>query len=86
MTNGGFYKASASNIFGVQLYGIAAIVGWTAVTTVLFLGIAKVLGVLRVSESVEDKGLDQYYHNEDAEEFPDNDKMDAFRKMLRLKD
>merc|ERR1712048_1439167 len=69
MTNGGFYKPREANIFGVQCYGILAIIGWTAATTTFFLLIAKLLGVLRISEEAEDMGLDKWYHNEEASEF-----------------
>jgi len=69
MDNGGFYKASGSNIFGVQCYGILAILAWTALTTAVFLTIAKLFGVLRISEEAEEMGLDAWYHKEDASEF-----------------
>lgn len=69
-TSGGFYLPSGSNAFGVQCYGILAIVAWTVVTSCLFLGIAKLLGVLRIPENVEVEGIDAHYHNEEAEEFP----------------
>lgn len=71
MTKGGFYHPGSSNIFGVQCYGILAIVVWTMVLSGVFLGIAKFLGILRVPDEVEEMGIDHAYHNEPAEEFGD---------------
>merc|ERR1712187_391963 len=71
MTNGGFYKAGSANIFGVQCYGILAIIAWTVVLSALFLGIAKALGILRIPADVEEEGIDHAYHNEPAEECVD---------------
>jgi len=82
MSKGGFYNTS-SNIFGVQCYGILAIIGWTALTTGVFLTIAKLLGVLRVSEEVEDNGLDNFYHNQEAAEFGgESEKIAAFKNVI----
>lgn len=68
---GGFYQAGSSNIFGVQCYGILAIIVWTVVLSALFLGIAKAFGILRIPADVEEEGIDHAYHNEPAEEFVD---------------
>ena len=46
-----------------------AIIGWVSVLTFVFLGIARLLGVLRVGKDVEDNGLDATYHLEAPEEF-----------------
>ena len=73
MTKGGFYAPSAANIFGVQCYGILAIIGWTAVTTAAFLYVTKLLGILRVSDEAEEMGLDNWYHKEEPEEFQARD-------------
>merc|ERR1711972_239263 len=54
---GGFYQAKNSNIFGVQCYGILAIIVWTIVLSAVFLGIAKALGILRIPADVEKKVL-----------------------------
>merc|ERR1712178_430773 len=71
MSTGGFYFPSKANAFGVQCYGILAIVVWTMVLSSIFLGIAKALGVLRIPENVEVEGIDIHYHNTEADEFGD---------------
>jgi len=82
MNKGGFYNTS-TNIFGVQLYGILAIIAWAGATTFVFLLIAKLLGILRVTEEAEDMGLDEWYHNEKSEEFGGaSPKLDSVKNML----
>ncbi|XP_064601317.1 putative ammonium transporter 1 [Liolophura sinensis] len=49
-----------------QLAGLAAIIGWTAVLSILIFGGLKLLGILRVNEEMELKGLDIPKHGEPA--------------------
>ncbi|XP_076115418.1 putative ammonium transporter 1 isoform X1 [Mytilus galloprovincialis] len=51
---------------GWQFAGLAAIIGWSALFSLLVFGILKCFGVLRVSREIEDKGLDIPKHNEPA--------------------
>ena len=78
MNAGGFYVSP--NKFGVQCYGILAIVVWTMVMSAIFLGIAKACGVLRIPHEVEVEGIDKHYHDTEAEEFGDGG---ALAKIFR---
>ncbi|GFS15559.1 ammonium transporter [Elysia marginata] len=49
-----------------QLAGLAAIIAWTAVLCTIMFGILKLLGIFRVSEEMERKGLDIPKHGEPA--------------------
>ncbi|VDI12626.1 ammonium transporter, Amt family [Mytilus galloprovincialis] len=51
---------------GWQFVGLAAIIAWSALFSLLIFGILKCFGVLRVSREIEDKGLDIPKHNEPA--------------------
>ncbi|XP_063401087.1 putative ammonium transporter 1 [Mytilus trossulus] len=51
---------------GWQFVGLAAIISWSALSSLLIFGILKCFGVLRVSREIEDKGLDIPKHNEPA--------------------
>ncbi len=53
---------SPTGDFGTQLLGIAAIVGWTAVTSSVLFFILKLTMGLRVSGVIEDEGLDVHEH------------------------
>jgi len=48
--------------FGIQLIGILAIVGWTAVTAGILFAFIKATVGLRVSGTIEDEGLDTHEH------------------------
>lgn len=77
---GAFYNASEANVFGVQCYGLLAIIGWTVSVTLVFLMGCKFLGILRISAEIEDQGLDEYYHIEEGTEF---DKLESpFPKFM----
>ncbi|XP_078492621.1 ammonium transporter 2 [Ciona intestinalis] len=52
--------------FGWNLLGAVAIIVWTGVISILLFGSMRLLGVLRVSEEVELKGLDILKHGEPA--------------------
>ena len=67
-------------MFGVQCYGLLAIIGWTVSVTLVFLVGCKFLGILRISAEIEDQGLDEYYHIEEGTEF---DKLESpFPKFM----
>lgn len=51
---------------GWQLAGLAAIIAWSAFFSILIFGGLRLLGVLRVSQEIEEKGLDIPKHNEPA--------------------
>uniref|UniRef100_H2YUI0 Ammonium transporter n=1 Tax=Ciona savignyi TaxID=51511 RepID=H2YUI0_CIOSA len=53
-------------IFGWNLLGAVAIIGWTVAISTLLFGSMKLLGVLRVSEADELRGLDEIKHGEPA--------------------
>lgn len=59
---GGFYLASDANIFGVQCYGILAIVAWVMGITLPLFFVLKKVNLLRVSDQMEKEGLDATYH------------------------
>uniref|UniRef100_H2YUH8 Ammonium transporter n=1 Tax=Ciona savignyi TaxID=51511 RepID=H2YUH8_CIOSA len=61
---GGNYLAFQS--FGWNLLGAVAIIGWTVAISTLLFGSMKLLGVLRVSEADELRGLDEIKHGEPA--------------------
>ena len=52
-------------MFGVQCYGLLAIIGWTVSVTLVFLMGCKFLDILRISAEIEDQGLDEYYQKRD---------------------
>uniref|UniRef100_H2YUH5 Ammonium transporter AmtB-like domain-containing protein n=1 Tax=Ciona savignyi TaxID=51511 RepID=H2YUH5_CIOSA len=52
--------------FGWNLLGAVAIIGWTVAISTLLFGSMKLLGVLRVSEADELRGLDEIKHGEPA--------------------
>jgi ammonia channel protein AmtB len=55
-----YYTYIHTTQFGVQIVGIICIVAWTAVwSAILFYGIKYTIG-LRVSDEVEEAGLDRY--------------------------
>ncbi|KAK7487828.1 hypothetical protein BaRGS_00020875 [Batillaria attramentaria] len=51
---------------GWQLCGLAAIIAWTGVLSLLLFGVMKLLRILRVPEDIERKGLDIPKHGEPA--------------------
>ena len=58
----GLFYGGGGELLGIQIIGLLATAGWTAVTiTIAFLVIKKVIG-LRVSEEEEIKGLDSTEH------------------------
>lgn len=57
---------SGATTFGIQLIGTLAICAWSFVTMLILFSILKVLGVLRVSEADEQKGLDISEHGMQA--------------------
>lgn len=58
----GLFYGGGGELLGIQMIGLLATAGWTAVTiTIAFLVIKKVIG-LRVSEEEEIKGLDSTEH------------------------
>lgn len=52
--------------FGIQLTGTLAICGWSFVTMLILFGVMKAIGMLRVSEAEEQKGLDISEHGMQA--------------------
>ena len=59
-TKGWFY--SKSTFMAWQVYGILAIAGWTMLMTTILMILLKLMGLLRVDEVTEEKGLDRKYH------------------------
>ncbi|CAK8687801.1 unnamed protein product [Clavelina lepadiformis] len=61
---GGHYLAFQN--FGWNLLGALAIMAWTGTISTILFGTMKLLGILRVSEEVEKRGLDKIKHGEPA--------------------
>ena len=49
-----------------QLTGVVAVVAWSAIATILIIAVCKAVTGLRVSEEVEEAGLDESEHGENA--------------------
>ena len=49
-----------------QLTGVAAVVAWSAIATILIIAVCKAVTGLRVSDEVEEAGLDESEHGENA--------------------
>ena len=49
-----------------QLTGVVAVVAWSAIATILIIAVCKAVTGLRVSEEVEEVGLDESEHGENA--------------------
>lgn len=49
-----------------QLTGVVAVVAWSAIATILIIAVCKAVTGLRVSEEVEEAGLDEGEHGENA--------------------
>lgn len=71
--NGAFYFASKANIFGVQCYGILAIVAYTAAIVAIVMFGLKKAGILRVSLENERIGMDAVYHKSNKSLFIPDD-------------
>ena len=56
------HLASGATTFGIQLTGTLAICGWSFVTMFFLFSVLKGMGILRVSEAEEQKGLDVTEH------------------------
>ena len=67
--NGGLYLPTEPNIFGVQCYGILAIIGWTCALSFTVLMICKLFKILRIPEQFEAAGIDRYCHTPETKEF-----------------
>ena len=65
-TDGGLFYGGGTDLLLTQIIGVAAVFAWSVGTgIILFWGIKKTVG-LRVSERVEEEGLDIYEHGETA--------------------
>lgn len=60
------HLAAGETSFGIQLTGTVAICAWSFVTMLILFSILKALGILRVSEADEQKGLDISEHGMQA--------------------
>lgn len=66
---GGFGVENVGSQLTTQFIGLGAVIGWSAIATVIIVLICKVTTGLRVSEEVEHTGLDQAEHGETAYNF-----------------
>jgi len=68
--NDGLFYGGSGKFFGYQVAGVIAIFAWVATFASIFFGLFRLLGVLRVSEEVELKGLDHFEHGGSAYHIP----------------
>ncbi|XP_064635360.1 putative ammonium transporter 1 isoform X2 [Lineus longissimus] len=68
MNTGIVFVANKNSFLGFawNVAGAASIIGWTAGILLLVLGTVRLMGLLRVTEGVESKGLDVLQHHEPA--------------------
>ncbi|MEM6529992.1 MAG: ammonium transporter, partial [Chloroflexota bacterium] len=65
----GLFYGGGFGLLWLQFYGMAAVVVWTTVTSVILFGALKAIGKLRIDDKAMDMGIDVYEHG--ASVWPD---------------
>ncbi|MBN1462480.1 MAG: ammonium transporter [Paludibacteraceae bacterium] len=65
-TSEGLFYGHGASLLGVQAIGVATFFGWAFGCGLILFFILKKLGILRVSKTIEEEGLDVYEHGETA--------------------
>ncbi|XP_072034506.1 putative ammonium transporter 1 isoform X2 [Amphiura filiformis] len=60
------WDLDSAKLLGWNLAGAGAIFGWSGLISLILFGVMRCIGILRVSEEIEIKGLDIYKHGEPA--------------------
>ncbi|MEO0564468.1 MAG: ammonium transporter [Chloroflexota bacterium] len=71
----GLFYGGGLGLLWFQFWGMLAVIAWVTVTAVVMFGALKAMGLLRISESGEDMGIDVYEHG--ATVWPDVLDIDA---------